>query len=444
MNYNVDLKNIKQKINTKPSGLLTSTYSKNSLIEWTIKNDPNKINLDQFKFYLIKIDYNYIKTIKTNKEFNNFLLKYKNNNLIDWLKVENDGFSGFHINIKNVYFDFISTYIWNKNSILNIKEINIDNIIKKSHLNTYLISGDSGTNKDILRNILNKNNFVEVKKNKDMKYVDFIYREKYYYKTDNKSIDHVKSKLINLLDPEYKKISLKHNLFEHLYKIISVRKHLPKLFNINDIKSIKEPLIIKPSSRFASGGKDIYIITNIKEFEEVKKKLIKYENILVQEYLINPLLFNGYKFHLRIYLMISTYTKPQVFKIGKIITAKKKYIPNNFYDKNIHDTHIDSTPRDIFFPEEYPGDSKNIFKQIKYLCNIIGNLLKNVKTYPENKFGYNIFGLDFMVQNDTVYLLEMNSTPGMDGIINNSNIYNKFIEDYFNWLYKYAISPIFK
>ena len=140
----------------------------------------------------------------------------------------------------------------------------------------------------------------------------------------------------------------------------------------------------------------LYISYSCKDFLKITKNVKHYLNadhkklerffkknnqttFILNKYIINPLLFKEKKFHIRIYLInyinSKNIIKSYLSRYGKIITAKDKYIPADFGNKDIHDSHIKSTDNDYMFPndlEKEYGKTKvhNYFNQIK-IINLI-------------------------------------------------------------------------
>jgi hypothetical protein len=64
---------------------------------------------------------------------------------------------------------------------------------------------------------------------------------------------------------------------------------------------MKKVFIVKPHNR--SQGKGIIVTDDI---EIIASRLEKYSSLVVSQYIDNPLLINGYKFDLRIYVGITS------------------------------------------------------------------------------------------------------------------------------------------
>jgi hypothetical protein len=77
------------------------------------------------------------------------------------------------------------------------------------------------------------------------------------------------------------------------------------------------------------------------------------------------MLFEGRKFHLRTYFLIATINgkyKTHFYDLYELFTAEKQYNNNDFLDKDIHDTHFKSTPRDIQCPYDLEPELQKIFE----------------------------------------------------------------------------------
>ena len=316
-----------------------------------------------------------------------------------------------------------------------------------------------------LRNVFNAHNLREISlgdlrnnpKSKKQSMVDIIlfYNVIYAMAKDDYSIHCQLRNELDGIDSVINKCKLHMMIYNSNNK--QLISHIPKTDYIEHIKKLEsnQVLILRPCIGWASSGKGIIRVTSNEQLQKeknncqkMKEKNKKYD-VIASEYIHNPLLFHGLKYHLRMYLMITL--KPlfrhHVFKMGKIITARKPYVDDNFDDNDIHDTHVGSTAHDYFFPND--NDSSNIIQirqQIEYICQNLAELIKEkIKPYPESTSGFHVFGLDFMVDTDQhVFLIECNENPGYKNIDHDGGEkYKQFIEKYFKWIYKYAIKPFF-
>lgn len=230
---------------------------------------------------------------------------------------------------------------------------------------------------------------------------------------------------------------------------LDMKKYFPKIYN----KHIAHSFLLSPNWKYPNsneifiarpinilaekrergvqgigyGGKDIVIIHNQQTLEQSQTLLHKYDNVLISEYITNPLLFRGYKFHIRTYLLASIINgsfHSYMIDFGRIFTAKLQYKHADWNNSDIHDTHMKSTPTDWFFPKDFTNDNiglgnatitnqtiQNIFKQIKTILSAVSKLLsKTVSLYDNVENGFNIFGIDLMIKDDfTVILIECNA-----------------------------------
>lgn len=217
---------------------------------------------------------------------------------------------------------------------------------------------------------------------------------------------------------------------------------------------VKKILIIKPIA--SASGVGIEVVTNNKELQVAKiniKKDFKY-GAIASEYIINPMLWNNKKFHVRMYWLVTSSKKYYLWNRGKIITARDDYINKDHSNKNIHDTHMGSTPTDLWFPNDLPkgANVKLIYEQFNEVTDYIGRMfITKMETYPESKYSFDVFGIDFLITNNNkVYLLEINGhnvsySPAttdfslIDGPWTDD--FSKFSREYYEWLYKHAIEP---
>ena len=215
------------------------------------------------------------------------------------------------------------------------------------------------------------------------------------------------------------------------------------------------------------GGKDIIIIHDKSTLEKAKDLLNKYDNVLISEYIKSPLLFKGYKFHIRTFLLASIINgkfKTDILDFGRIFTAREKYKQNDWNNTDIHDTHMKSTVKDWFFPKDFTNENisslsgvgnsnllpdntfeivYDIFKQIHNIFNSVSKLLEETAGVYENvKNGFNIFGIDLMIKDDfTVILIECNAEGTYKS--KEPETHKKIEEIIFNWVDKVILSKVF-
>lgn len=339
----------------------------------------------------------------------------------------------------------------------------------RSKPKTYLISGSCGLDHRELHKLLQKNGFVLADANAT--YIDYIHQETYHLKFE-KSIYNKTCFLKNIIGPKKEKITDKQNLYQNFQRKFHLiaNKHFARTWGISvdrsePVMNTALPLIIKPVSVHAGAGKDIIIVSSDEELMNAKQKLFKkYSKLIACEYLQSPILFMKRKFHLRIYLLVNLQPiRWSVFHTGKILTAALPYRFSDFGNKLIHDTHGKSTDKDYWICKDFnKSDLRNevtyeihqqIWTQMTTICNNASELIQDAEPYAESKHAYEVFGVDFMIDNDyTVKLLEINERIGIkpSGVDNFDVIngpwtkeYTDFSKLFFEWIYKEAIGPSF-
>jgi hypothetical protein len=203
--------------------------------------------------------------------------------------------------------------------------------------------------------------------------------------------------------------------------------------------------ILKPLNGFS--GRGIKIVTNKSEIEEHLKQNEnkKYNNWILQDYIINPDLINKHKFHFRILILVkvdqspnksaltgleeqelpnssspnkSTHPKKSVYIFNKFIytIAEEEYKKDDFLNKKIHDTHYKPINQQIF-PNELPDQwsKSDAIKSTNEIYEIIKTIFKNEQDFKPawNAInGFEIFGVDIMFENKKPYLIEINEKMG--------------------------------
>jgi hypothetical protein len=208
----------------------------------------------------------------------------------------------------------------------------------------------------------------------------------------------------------------------------------------------------------AASGKDIIYITDSRTMNKAKELLNNYDNVLISQYIRNPILFKGKKFHLRIYFLITWFDsviKTYLFDEAFIWTAKKKFILDKFHDKDIHDTHYDTTEGDPIFPHDFTSENmgcnitpeiiKNIFDKIKNIMAKVSRLLiegeTRIKQFSNLKNSFQVEGCDIMItDNFQPILIECNSKAGFS----NKTIMTEDIQrNYFKFIDRNVLAPLF-
>jgi hypothetical protein len=203
--------------------------------------------------------------------------------------------------------------------------------------------------------------------------------------------------------------------------------------------------IVKPVGHGACAGVGVTVVTNDRELEDARKELTKrFKNVIISEYIQNPLLYEGKKFHLRMYILINSEPFSWSFwDQGKAMTAKLKYKKGDWTNKLIHDSHGETTPKDIYFPEDIlPKDKYDyVYKQMKTILGAVSEIIKPyVRCYEESKYCCEVFGIDFMITDDyTVKLIEINAEAGYGSKNEDKTKYKKYCSEYFDWFYKESL-----
>ena len=95
-----------------------------------------------------------------------------------------------------------------------------------------------------------------------------------------------------------------------------------------------------------------------------------------------------------------------LFDEGKIITAELPYKDADYMNKKIHDTHFKSTKKNRLFPESRElgisdKEAKNIMQQMREVLRCAYDVYKpHIASTRESKYGFEVFGCDFMITDD--------------------------------------------
>jgi hypothetical protein len=154
-------------------------------------------------------------------------------------------------------------------------------------------------------------------------------------------------------------------------------KYLPKNYDEKEIEHtpnvVTYPLILKKDN--SEKQKGVIVINSKKEYYSAKEKLYKLElerakikkvkpsyDMMISEYIANPLLIRGKKFHLRVYFLLSVISGitccTVIHNKYLILTAKLPYVAGDYLNDEIHLTGFHNTEKLYNYPEdlqkEYP------------------------------------------------------------------------------------------
>ena len=191
------------------------------------------------------------------------------------------------------------------------------------------------------------------------------------------------------------------------------------------LKSLKKDktYIVKPIPGFAGDGIKVFRGSDgIKEhIDIVEKKTKKRDKWIVQDYIEEPLLLKGRKFHMRIMILLVG-GNAYFYKDFLVYPARKEFTLDDLSEE-VHDTHgtLTESYEKSMFPAEYidMAYTKEIYIQIANL--FIG--LKKIglfehKCYKDSEKCYQLFGADIMITKDyQVKCLEINYKPGLTNFL---------------------------
>ena len=228
-------------------------------------------------------------------------------------------------------------------------------------------------------------------------------------------------------------------------------------FYVNLSKKIGTRQKIKIPSTFYSGknlwllkrtnlnrGREMKVLSNkdeiIKEINNIfEGKKQKPNNLIIQKYLEKPLLYNGRKFDIRIWVLflygsIDNLYSVYVFKEGHLKACSDEFNIDNDnlfihltnysvqkHNKNFSKSEIGNEISFKMFQEELNRQKinknfkKDIFPEIVKIIWITAKAGKNKINIMDRKNCFEIYGYDFILDiNFNPYLLEINTNPGLE------------------------------
>ena len=396
-------------------------------INWClISNNSNETINFEWKYFSNKINY---------KEY-----KYDSTIPIKKLKMINLFEKNYEIGNKKYMFLNLIKYCDKEN--INVFEIvpftiiinnsnNIDDSLDKIKKIMNLIEKNKLSNKDLISNqkyneIFDDDKFYESLKNQ------YIYINKNFLSLKNywiiKPTDLYQGKCIEICNSFDDLVKISKKIFKGVNQ-----KLIPEQLNITTNIEDNNDIIDNNNST-----EKLITLNNIHN-NNIKKKIIKTRmyctnEIIVQKYLDNPLLYKNRKFDIRCFVLLDSNFNLYFCKEGHLKGSSELYNLNNS-NKFIHITNYSLQKNSNKF-ELYEIGNEMSYKDFKnYLINenisldkfdyminqmkllikisfksVSKKLLKNKK----NILCFEIFGYDFILDNDfKLWILEINNNPGL-------------------------------
>ena len=167
-----------------------------------------------------------------------------------------------------------------------------------------------------------------------------------------------------------------------------------------------------------------------------EEKIYNCNKILIQKYIENPLLYKGRKCDMRIWVLLTHQKKVFLFKEGHLKTCSVQYdinskdafthITNYSFQKHNDNFQKFEKGNEVpfyefqkFIDEKYPEKNyklnRDLMKQIKDIISVSMRCGKNTINKFNRNFQFEIFGYDFMLDNDfNAFLIEINTNPGLE------------------------------
>ena len=172
------------------------------------------------------------------------------------------------------------------------------------------------------------------------------------------------------------------------------------------------------------------------EEKEKNENLYYCDKIIIQKYIENPLLYRGRKCDMRIWVLLTHQMKVYIFKEGHLKTCSVEYDANskdayshitNYSFQKYNDNfqkyekgnEVPFSEFQKFIDEKYPDKfykvNIDLMNQLKEIVNITMRSAKDKINKNGKNYQFEIFGYDFMLDNDfNLFLIEINTNPGLE------------------------------
>ena len=418
INYNID----EQKLSTKKRNQF-----------YYIIHDKNQ-NIGIIGFFQEK-DQNYYLRIFISPKFQGQGYFAKALKIVKDLLVEYKGVDSLYANVhkNNHKMNQIlkSKYFFDLSRTIGKKEVNRYIIFLRKY--TYLVKSDYISQKVIDNFFKARGNWIKFSVGK---YPDYLRLDgKHYGDVSNRKY---KALLKNIVNDKKKILTVK----SQLYKTLGNKGYFPNTFIFDhpqQLETIEKKLfsedrawIFKPDNAFSGEG---IVISRKKDFPKLRLNSgKKFKRWSVQEYIENPMLIEGKKFHLRVLFL---YRASDIdgkkgnsfwFKHIPVYLAKKNFVYDNFEDEEIHISHY-SEEQEALYLEDLNFNRKQLTSILMQLKIIMLDLADNLKAncYEGDCLRcYEMFGVDLMLTDDMeLKLIEFNSKIGLKEFTKDSFKFNQ-------------------
>ena len=228
--------------------------------------------------------------------------------------------------------------------------------------------------------------------------------------------------------------------------------------------------LLKPTG--LNRGRGIHIFNNLETMKQIiqeqtnkkEHKGLPTVSFVIQKYIEQPLLINGRKFDIRVWVLLTQSHEFYLFREGYIRTTSTLFKINtkNIDDKFVHLTN-NAIQKNCHSYGQYEDGNQISFSTFRFYLNTTFNIdvdfdkdilpsMKNIikksmyavrkKLDSENrKYSFEIFGYDFILDEDfNVWLIEVNTNPCIE---ETSNLLKSLIPRMLDDAFKLTIDTIF-
>jgi len=279
----------------------------------------------------------------------------------------------------------------------------------------------------------------------DMTEESFLYLLQYLTTLEFLEIDSSEFNTVNAITGEsIELLTKKHNLI-NWFSSIKFPASLPALvfdkFNETDVEEFfkrgTKLKFLKPEYMdyihvIGIMGEGIHVVDSMETVKQIVKEQQQKDkhyqpgqtlrNYVLQDTLEDVATFEGYKFHLRVWLVVVVRDKKISVYISNYHTyefSKELYNVKRLKERSVFNSHKHQNTKNAFFPMERPdrwtiADTSKAMKRITKYLKIVFKEQHEFKPNYKFKNGFTILGADVLLDNQqNPYILEINAQPNL-------------------------------